>query len=239
MTAGASGQVAPMTERPNVARGRDRRWPGAPLTAVVLVLLVIGLLAIGLARVNLPSLSNPFGTKTVDRSGPVLLLKLADLARFQAATGSFKEIVDVEKDVDNVPSVVAGERTLFVAQGSVDSYVDFTGIGKDAVTVSADGKRVDVVLPPAALSDARVDPDQSYVFSRKRGVLDRLGGVFSDNPTSERELYLVAERKIREAATASGLQQRAEDNTRSMLTGLLGTLGYTDVHVEFSADVRP
>lgn len=206
---------------------------GVAVTAVVLVLLAIGL------QRYLPSLSNPFDTKTVDRSGPALLVRLADLARFEAATGTFRDIIDVEKDVANVPSLVAGERTLFVAQGSVISYVDFTGIGKDAVTVSADGKRVDVVLPPAALSDVRVDPEQSYVASRERGVLDRLGGVFSDNPTSERELYLAAQRKIGEAAKAAGLQKRAEDNTRSMLTGLLGTLGYTDVHVVYQSDVRP
>lgn len=223
-----------MREHPSVVRGGDRRWRGVALTAVVLVLLVIGL-----QSVRLPSLSNPFGTKTVDRSAPALLTSLTDLARFQAASGSFQVIVDVEKDVGRVPSVVAGERTLFLAQGSVDSYVDFTGIGEDAVTVSADGKRVDIVLPPAALSDARVDPEQSRVVSRQRGVLDRLGGVFSDDPTSERELYLVAQRQMAEAARAGGLQERAEDNTRSMLTGLLGTLGYTDVDVEFSPDVRP
>ncbi len=226
-----------MREHPRVVRGRDRRLRSVALTAVVLVLLAIGLQSVNLP--SLPSLSNPFGTKTVDRSGPVLLLKLTDLARFQAATGSFQVIIDDEKDVPNVPSLVAGERTLFVAQGSVDAYVDFTGIGKDAVTVSADGKRVDIALPPAALSDARVDPELSRVYSRERGVLDRLGGVFSDNPTSERELYLAAEKKFGEAAKAGGLQKRAEDNTRSMLTGLLGTLGYTDVNVEFSPDVRP
>ncbi|MEX2290445.1 MAG: DUF4230 domain-containing protein [Mycobacteriales bacterium] len=226
-----------MAEHPSVVRGRDRRWRSVSLTAVVVVLLAIGLQSVNLP--SLPSLSNPFGTKTVDRSAPVLLTSLADLARFQAATGSFQVIVDIEKDVGKLPSLVAGERTLFVAQGSVDAYVDFTGIGKDAVTVSADGKRVDVVLPPAALSDARVDPEQSRVYSRQRGVLDRLGGVFSDDPTSERELYLAAQTQMGEAAKAGGLQKRAEDNTRSMLTGLLGTLGYTDVHVAFSPDVRP
>lgn len=229
-----------MREHPSVVRGRDRRWRSWVLAAVVLVLLVIGLQGVNLPLLpSLPSLSNPFATKTVDRSGPALLTSLTDLARFQAATGTFKEVIELEKDVPNVPSLLAGERTLFVAQGSVDAYVDFTGIGKDAVTVSADRKRVDIVLPPAALSDARVDLEQSRVYSRERGVLNRLGGVFSDNPTSERELYLAAEKKFGEAAKAGGLQKLAEDNTRSMLTGLLGTLGYTDVNVEFSPDARP
>ena len=238
MAASAPGQGAGMSEQSSVRDPAGRRR-GAPVTAVVLGLLAAALLATGLLRVDLPSLSNPFAAKTVDRSGPVLLTALSDLARFEAASGSFQVVLDVEKDVPRVPSLVAGERTLFLAQGSVESYVDFTGIGDDAVEVSADGKRVDVVLPPAALSAVRVDPEQSKVLTRERGVLDRLGGVFSDNPTSERELYLAAERRIREVAEAGGIQERAEDNTRAMLTGLLGTLGYTDVRVEFRPDVRP
>lgn len=219
-------------------RGRERRR-GVPVSVVLAGLFVIGLLSAGLVSVNLPGLSNPFGAKTVDRSGPALLTSLTDLARFQAATGSFQVVVDIEKDVKNVPSVLAGERTLFVAQGTVDAYVDFNTLDNDAVTVSADGKTVDLVLPPAALSKARVDAEQSRVYSRDRGLLDRIGGAFSDNPTSERELYLAAEDKMDEAAKETGLRLRAEDNTRAMLMGLLGRLGYTDVNVEFTPDSRP
>lgn len=228
-----------MAERQSEDQGRKRRRRGVPWTAVVLLLVAVGFLSSGLLSVNFPSLSNPFGTKTVDRSGPVLLTSLTNLARFQAASGSFQVVLDVEKDVDNLPSLVAGERTLFVAQGTVDAYVDFAGIDKDAVTVSADGQRVNIVLPPAALSDAQVDPDRSKVYSRQRGLLDRIGGVFSDNPTSERELYQAAEEKMGEAAESGELQKRAEENTRSMLVELLGTLGYADVQVAFSPEVRP
>ncbi len=228
-----------MTSPAHDLSGRRGRRRGVAVTAVVVLLVGIAILATVLLRL-LPSLSNPFGTETVDRSGPVLLARLTDLARFQAATGSFQVIVDVEKDVKNVPSALAGQRTLFVANGDVDAYVDFATIDQDAVTVSADGKRVDIVLPPAQLSDARVDTEQSRVYSRDRGIFDRLGGVFSDNPTSERELYLSAENKFEEAAEASELRQRAEANTRTMLTGLLGGgLGYTEVNIEFSPDARP
>lgn len=228
-----------MTSPAHDLSGRRGRRRGVAVTAAVVLLVGIAILATVLLRL-LPSLSNPFGTETVDRSGPVLLTRLTDLARFQAATGSFQVIVDVEKDVKNVPSALAGQRTLFVANGDVDAYVDFATIDQDAVTVSADGKRVDIVLPPAQLSDARVDTEQSRVYSRDRGIFDRLGGVFSDNPTSERELYLSAENKFEEAAEASELRQRAEANTRTMLTGLLGGgLGYTEVNIEFSPDARP
>jgi hypothetical protein len=67
-------------------------------------------------------------------------------------------------------------------------------------------------------------------------VLDRLGGVFSDNPTSETELYVIAEEKIAAAAAASELQVRAEENTRTMLTGMLRGMGFERVTVRFVDD---
>jgi Protein of unknown function (DUF4230) len=71
------------------------------------------------------------------------------------------------------------------------------------------------------------------VFARERGLLDRLGSVLSDNPTSERELYRLAQDKMQAAATESGLVARAEQNTRAMLESMLRSLGYTEVSVTF------
>lgn len=225
-----------MADDPDDTRRRSRGWPGSLAVVVVAtVLATLGLQSLDL----LPSLKNPFGTRTVDRTGPALLTSLTDLARFQASTGSFQVVVDVEQDVRLVPSAIAGERALYVAVGTVDGYVDFAQLDDDAVVVSDDGRRVDVVLPPADLTDARVDVEQSQVFSRDRGLLNRLGGVFSDDPTSERELILEAEERMLDAAQDGGLRELAETNTREMLSGLLGSLGYSDVRVEFSQDVRP
>ena len=91
-----------------------------------------------------------------------------------------------------------------------------------------------VVLPAPTLDEPTVDTDQSRVVSRDRGVLDRIGSAFSDNPTSERPLVQAAEEKMRAAAQESDLRKRAEDNTRRMLEGMLGALGYTSVNVTFS-----
>ena len=71
------------------------------------------------------------------------------------------------------------------------------------------------------------------VVSRDRGLLDRLGSVFSDTPTGERELQLAAQEKMKAATAASDLSGRAEQNTRKMLETLLGSLGFTSVTVTF------
>jgi len=200
---------------------------------------VLAVLALLVAVFGLPSLPNPFASKEVDRSPAPLLQALENLSRYQGATGNFQVVVDVERDVANVPSVLAGERTLFLAQGSVDGFVEFGGLGEGAIETSDDRRSVTVTLPPATVSEPHVDPAQSRVISRDRGVLDRLGGVLSDNPTSERELYLMAQQRMLDAAASSDLRSRTEENTRSMLVGMLTGLGYTDVRVEFTPDARP
>jgi hypothetical protein len=182
----------------------------------------------------LPSFDNPFRTETVDRSSPVVLKAIEDLERFQAATGHFEVIVDVEKDTRFVPSAIRGERVLFVAVGTVEAGVDFSGLDEDAVQVTDDRRTVELELPHAEFFGATVDPTRSYVYDRDRGLIDRVASLFQDNPSSEQELYLLAEEKLLASARdSSGILARAERNTRRMLTGLLRALGFTSVTIRF------
>lgn len=206
------------------------------VAAVVGALLVVAF-AGGIGGI-LPSISNPFKTETEDHSQPVLLQALEDLSEYRAAEGQFQVVVDVEESTRFVPSFLRGERTTFLALGSVAASVDFAGLGEDAVQISEDGTSVRVTLPRAVLSEPTVDPEGSYVLDRDRGLLDRAGSVFSDNPTSERELYLLAEEKLAEAATGADLTERAEANTEEMLEALILALGYETVTVTFVDDPR-
>jgi hypothetical protein len=133
-----------------------------------------------------------------------------------------------------LPSFLQGEKTLLVAAGNVDAAVDFRGLGPDALRVSEDRRSVTITLPPAKLTEAKVDLDRSRVFDRDRGLLDRVGSVFDDNPSNERELLLLAERKLEAAARADGgVLTAAERNTRAMLESLMGGLGFEQVTVRF------
>ena len=183
-------------------------------------------------------LPNPFERERVDRSGPALLERLEDLSEYRAASAQLQELIDIEDDTRFLPSFVSGERVSFLAHGTVDAVVDFEGLAAGSVTVSDDRKTVRVTLPRARIDTVRVDPDESRVLNRERGVLDRLGSVFSDNPTSERELYQLAEEKLRDAAADSELQARAETNTRRMLHALFRTLGFDYITVVFDTERR-
>ena len=222
-----SGSVPPGWRPP-------RRRSQVRLVAGILLTLVLFVAVAGLSGLRLwPSFPNPFATREVDRSQPVLLKAIEDLEVYKAASGNFQVVVDLEESSRLLPLVIKGQRTLFVAGGSVDAEVDFSTLDEGAIKVSGDGKRAEITLPHARLTKARVDPEQSRVFARERGLLDRLGSVLSDNPTSERELYLLAEKKMQAAAAESGLVAQAEQNTRVMLQSMLRSLGYTDVTVTF------
>src|SRR5688500_16269372 len=132
-----------------MALAQNRRGHPVVLAVVAAAAAALGLLAGTLLGFNLP---NPFGTEKVDRSPAVLLRSIEDLSRYQAASASFQVVVDLERDVKFVPSVLAGERALFLAQGSVDGYVEFTGLGSGAIEASDDDRSVTVTLPPASLS---------------------------------------------------------------------------------------
>jgi hypothetical protein len=176
-------------------------------------------------------LPNPFERNEVDRSQPALLERLSDIAEYRAASAELQVLIDVEEDVRFLPSVIAGERVTFLAGGTVDAAIDFGDLDDGAVEV--DGDSVTITLPAATIVDVDVEPDRSYVVNRDRGILDRIGGIFSDNPTGEQELYQLAEEKLRAAADESALRERAERNTRKMLETLLLTLGFDEVTIEF------
>ena len=199
---------------------------------LLLVAAVAGLLV--LLPALIPAL-NPFKAETVDRSGPAVLRSIQNLHEYHAASGNFQVIVDIEEDTA-LPDELLGTRTLFVAAGTVDATVDFSQLGGDAVQVSDDRRAATITLPRPQLGEARVDPERSYVYDRQRGVFDKIGELFSDDPNDERRIYLLAEEKLAEAARGgAGLAPRAEENTRRMLTSLLDSLGFTTVVVRFES----
>jgi hypothetical protein len=212
--------------------GRPRsRWL---VVALVIVLVMLPIIGIAFLVNRWPGFGNPFAERTVDRSQPVLLQSIRDLSRFEGASGNFQVVVDMEKDAAFLPSIIRGERTLFVGAGSVDAYVDFSRIGDDAVTVSADQKSATIRLPSAQLEQAALDNKRSYVFAQQRGFLNRVEGFLSSNPDSQRQLYALAQEKITAAARETELVARAEQNTRLMLEGLLKSLGFEKVTVVFT-----
>jgi Protein of unknown function (DUF4230) len=194
---------------------------------------VVGMLAFGVIGPGLFDISFPFTSESKDHSPPVVLTELRDLAEFRAAEADFEVIVDRENDVKWVPGFIAGDRVQYVAVGSVDATVDFAGLTDDSIIFDEDNEQATIILPAPSIGDPVIDFENSGVMNRDRGVLDRLGGVFSDNPTAEESLIVEAQNKMIAGVGESDLLERARENTEKMLTTLLGGVGVDDVEVVF------
>ncbi|WP_083981549.1 DUF4230 domain-containing protein [Actinomadura chibensis] len=212
---------------------RPRRGVAGPLLIIVATVAVV--LAGQQILRGLPGWLNPFAEDTKDRSGPVLLKSIRDLHRYEAASGNFQVVVDLEKDARFLPGALRGKRTLFVGNGSVDAYVDFSKLGAGAVKVNSDRTSAAITLPRAQLEPTNLDTKNSYVYATERGLLDRFGDFFSSNPNNQQQLYVLASQKIQTAAGQSGLTERADANTKTMLENMLKALGFETVTVSLGA----
>ncbi|MFC7220021.1 DUF4230 domain-containing protein [Streptomyces polyrhachis] len=223
-----AGRRPPRAPRLRAAR-RIPWWLGLPVALAVLVALLAALVRVDL----LPGPGDLLDEKTTDRSGPALLRSVRDLSRYQAAEGNFQVVVDLDKDAAFLPDSVRGKRTLYVGAGTVPAYVDLGKVADGGVQVNDDRTAATLWLPHARLGSPALDPDRSYAVTKQRGILDRLGDFFSDNPNDEREVNRLAAQHIAAAARDAGLTTRAERNTTAMLEGLLHSLGFGDVTVHY------
>jgi Protein of unknown function (DUF4230) len=216
---------------------RNRARPSGPARwrkVLIAVVAVLALLFLGTRIHLLPGFGDLFGEQSHDNTGPTLLQSIQDLNRYEAAEGNFQVVVDLEKNAKYLPSAIRGTRTLYVGAGSVDAFVDFSGVAKGDVTTNADRTTAQIKLPHAQLGKAALDPDRSYTVDKQRGLLDRLGDLFSNNPDDEKAVTQLAAKHITDAAKDSQLTSRAEKNTTAMLQGLLHSLGFTSVTVTYA-----
>jgi hypothetical protein len=217
--------------RVDAGRGRRRFGIAGPLVGLLLAgVMLVGGFALARGWFGIGDL---FAPRTIDRSAPVLVEKIRNQTEFHGASGTFAATVDVEHKFGIVPTFLAGNRAVYSGVGSVDATVD---LGELRATTAEDGTLV-LGLPHARIGDVRLDARRSHVMNRDRGALDRLGGIFVDSPTSERELQEISERRIAKAAKGSTLRTRAERNTANMIEDLAEQLGAGPVQVRFGPAV--
>lgn len=183
--------------------------------------VVVALAVLGIA--NLFGYS-PFPASQGDRTQTVLLKSIKDVSQLHSAIGTFELVVDTGDDDEGMPDIIAGRRTLFVAAGTVNAHVDLAGLAEKDLTLSPDGKSVELRLPEPELDKPNIDHDRFKVYKDDRGLVDRIADVF-DAP-QQAELYKLAETKMAAAAEKSELRERAAENARATLTGLFRSQGF-------------
>ncbi|MHA7218602.1 DUF4230 domain-containing protein [Arthrobacter sp. MDT1-48-3] len=188
--------------------------------AFMVVGLVVALAGLGIANLNGFSL---FQGNQTNRSQPALLTSVKDISQYHASVGTFQQVLQVEDDVPWVPDIIAGRETTFIAVGTVNAYVDLSGITEQDLILSPDGKSAKLRLPEPQLDKPNLDQKLTSVADEDRGALDRIADAI-ELPEQSR-YYQDAEAKIAAAAEESGLRAQAADNTEAMLTSMFGSLG--------------
>jgi hypothetical protein len=210
----------------NSGRGSRALWA---------VVLGAGLLAVFVALVLIPTVLvstgiwAPFGrqlgrTTRIDTSAPAVVDKIRQLSRLESVNYSIDKIVEASKEAPGIPNFLAGDRMLFIAHGDVIAGVDLTQLGKNDVQVNGDS--VEVRLPEAQILVTRIDNSKSRVYERKTGLL-----VEAD-PNLESQVRQAAEQQIRQAALDDEILEKATDNARVTVSGLLYALGFHKVDVK-------
>lgn len=214
-----------------MSRSRSRLLP-ALLTGVGLVVAVVVAQSLSL----LPRFSNPVKEEEVDRSTPPLVISLEDRADLISSSGNLQVLVDREVDVNWLPGVLAGERIVYQAVGSIDGVVRLSEVTSRVTVDQETGERVvTFTVPPAELSEVHLDLDQSKVVESDTGLFNRIADFFRDNPGELQDLQRMGEEKIEAAAVEAGVLDRAEQNARETLTDLATQAGADAVVVEFKA----
>jgi len=214
---------------------RERRRGLVAATALgVVAFLAVGAFALVVAVGALGRL-NPFGSTTSVKPSAVVLGRVRDLAKFDAATGHFQTVVDRSHTNRVLPSWLSGDDTVLLAEGDVDATVDLSHLPSGALHVSTDGRSATVSLPAPTLTTPKLDPDATRVISRQRGLLDRVGDAVGDgNPVAQDRLEQIASAKLSDAAAQSDLLQTAERNTTRFVTGSLHAAGVDHVSVTYA-----
>ena len=204
----------------------------APVATVSLVIIALGL--VGLLVVGALNWFDPFGSTSVDRSGPSVLERIRQLEEFTAAEATFTQDVDLTEDANLLPDFIQGERVTAIVTGTVRATVDFGQLTDDAVQVSDDRTTIRLRLPEPTLSDPEIDEGSARVVSRDRGILDRIEDAFVSNPVDDGPVYQAAEQKLAEAAANTDVLDQAKVNTERWLSTFLQAAGFSTVEIDWA-----
>src|SRR5258708_24131397 len=176
--------------------GRTRRMGRVTALAAVIAAAVIAIV-LALSTVHLlPQFRNPFAETTVDRSSPALLKSISALSRYEAASGSFQVVVNLDQRTSWLPTFIEGTHTLFVREGTDIAFVGFSKLQGSTIKVSHNRTQVAITVPRARLEPAVLNVQRSYVFAPQQGLMNRIGGFFSGHPKSQHHVHVLAQEKL-------------------------------------------
>ncbi len=159
-------------------------------------------------------------TPTILPDPVTIIREVRTLARLETIKFSLEKIITAEIG-QGAFDWLLGDRLIFVAHGEVIAGVDLNKLQAEDLEVK--NGVLYVRLPEAEIFVTSLDNQQSYVYDREKGLLNK-GEV--DLETKARQ---TAEREIEESALEDGILELAAQNAESYLDRLFRNLGFPEV----------
>lgn len=198
-----------------------------------LLLLVAAYLGFRCAKLDEPEKA-PAERRIEIEKTPNVVVALRRLARLESAEFAIERVIDARDKQSRLWGLVQAEDALLlVASGRVVAGIDFEELKPGAVHADWQARRIEVQLPPARIFQAHLDEERTYVHSR------HTDGLAKRRETLETDARRSAERELAEAALASGILKKSQENARSTVESLLYSLGFQKVTVSFEGSTGP
>lgn len=156
------------------------------------------------------------------RPDPITIVRsINDLAQLQTASYSMEKIVTAKRGEESLFGLFE-DSLIFVAVGEVTAGIDLAKLTESDIQVTT-FQTATIRLPEAEIFVATLDNERSYVADRDTGLLTQA------DPQMETQARQVGEQEILNAAIQEGILDVADDNAKTVLDGLLRSLGFQSV----------
>jgi len=122
-------------------------------------------------------------------------------------------------------------RFLAYSQAIVKTGIDLKKLKKDDILI--EGNSIEVTLPPVQVINFSYPPDKMRMHE---GVSDTRKFLNNLSVEDQEKLFREAEMDIRNNLKYMGVVNTTQEKTRTMLVGLLKSLGYEEIHIGFKSD---
>lgn len=157
----------------------------------------------------------------------VVIQQVREASELTTAIYTMEAVVPTQQDATLGGVVIGTTKLLYIARGEVRAGVDLSQIS--AANVQIEGDTVRLRLPPPRIIDQKIDVTKSNVYDYNRGFM----GLGPDAaPTLQKLAQEEALKKIRAAACADGVLEKASDRAKLVVSQLIRVSGYKTVLVE-------
>lgn len=162
-----------------------------------------------------------------DRGGTILQIR--SLNRLETQSFAAERVIEAKVERGNPLDLLLGDRLLLIASGEVVAGVDLSKLRDGDVTISPDGKTIQLKLPPSEIFSKSLNSERTRVYDRQQGVLA------PDNKDLESQARAQAEVEILNAACENNIMQKSAEDARRSMEQFLKLLDFEQVTVTSSA----